>query len=348
MISGTEPERRSVVTAEPESPREVASPGMTSRAEGDKQDVGGLWVPIVTPFDSDGSLDLESLRHLADRLLAEGVAGLVALGTTGEPATMTLEERVAVVEVCNQACVSASRPLMVGVGTNNTETSIHEAQRLGSYPSVAAVLVVVPYYTRPSEQAIVEHFEIVADESPAPVVMYNIPYRTGRGLDAEALLRAGQHDNIVGLKQAVGGIDVDTLELLSRPDTGFAVLAGDDAFIAPTMLLGGAGAIAAAAHLCTAQFVEMARAAQVGKADQFHTHEPRDAGRATELARRLLPVVRAGFAEPSPAVWKGALARRGTIDTPYVRRPMTVASSRAIERLLSAVRQAEEEAIGVG
>ncbi len=296
--------------------------------------VGGLWVPIITPFSADGSLDEASLRRLAERLLGAGVDGLVALGTTGEPATLSAIERRRVVEICDAACIEAGRSLMVGAGTNSTSGTIDEVRFLAAETAAAAALVVVPYYTRPSAEAVVEHFGIVADASPIPLVMYNIPYRTGRGLDASALLAAATHTNLVGLKQSVGALDVDTLALLANVDASFAVLAGDDAFIAPTVLMGGAGAISAAAHLCTELFVAMVQAARSG-----------DVQTAVERAKALLEVVVAGFAEPSPAVWKGALARRGEIDDPGVRRPMTQASSEAIDRVLVAVAAAEDATV---
>lgn len=290
-------------------------------------ELGGLWVPIITPFLADGSLDERSLAGLADRLLADGVHGLVALGTTGEPATLDAGERRRVVEICDEACRNAGRSLIVGTGTNATAGTIDETHRLTEgLDAIAGALVVVPYYTRPSAQAVVEHFGMVADAVDVSIVMYNIPYRTGRGLDAVSLRAAGAHPGIIGLKQSVGALDVDTLELLSAPDRAFAVLAGDDAFIVPTILMGGSGAIAAAAHVCTASFVAMVRAARAG-----------DAASASGPAASLLPVVAAGFAEPSPAVWKGALARRGELDSPTVRRPMTEASAEAVDRLMAVV-----------
>ncbi len=289
-------------------------------------DLSGLWVPIVTPFDAAGDVDVASLERLASRLLADGATGLVALGTTGEPATLTADERRLVVEVCDRVCRDAERKLIVGAGTNSTRGTIAEIEHLTAGTAAVATLIVVPYYTRPSEAAVVEHFSAVADVSPVPVVAYNVPYRTGRGLGAAHLSAIGEHPRIIGLKQAVGSLDVDTLELLARDGVGFQVLAGDDAFVAPTILLGGVGAIAAAAHLCTPLFVEMTACAIAG-----------DWGRASELAAALLPVVTAGFSEPNPAVWKGALARRGEIATNELRRPMTPASGQSVDRLLAVI-----------
>lgn len=288
-------------------------------------DLRGLWVPIVTPFDSSDDVDLETLTRLGDRLLADGVNGIVALGTTGEPATLDPAERCRVVAVCSQLSQDAGRPLIVGAGTNSTRGTIAEIEMLTHETDMTAALVVVPCYTRPSEPAVVEHFEAVADASAVPIVVYNVPYRTGCELGAESLTRLAAHPNIIGLKQAVGGLDHNTLAVLGTRAADFAVLAGDDAFICPTIVMGGHGAIAAAAHLCTPQFVAMATAALHGDFD-----------RARRLAQALLPVVDAGFAEPNPAVWKGALHHLGELSSNEVRRPLIPASPDSIRRLLDA------------
>jgi len=289
-------------------------------------DLAGLWVPIITPFTHEGDLDPPSLKRLAERLIADGAAGLVALGTTGEPATLTRSERRQVVEVCARVCSEGDRTLIVGAGTNSTRGTIDELGYLTKNTTVAAALIVTPYYTRPSEQAVVEHFGLVADASPIPLIVYNIPHRTGRGLGSSALIETSLHPNIIGLKQSVGTLDFDTLDALAQCDQRFGVLAGDDAFIAPTLLMGGTGAIAAAAHVCTPLFAEMIEVALAG-----------DVGRARQLARLLLPVVHTGFSEPSPGVWKGALANRGEITSGVLRRPLTAASIHAIERLCDAI-----------
>lgn len=300
----------------------------------DSIDLHGLWVPVVTPFDRHGDVDVVSLEQLTRRVLADGATGLVALGTTGEPATLTADERRLVVEICDRACFDADRRLIVGAGTNSTRGTIGEIEDLTEGTSVAAALVVVPYYTRPSEQAIVEHFVTIADVSPVPIVAYNVPYRTGRALGAPALLEISRHPRIVGLKQAVGALDVDTLELLAHP-ADFQILAGDDALIVPTVLMGGAGAIAAAAHVCTPLFVDMTRSALVG-----------DYVRASELAAALLPVVTLGFSEPNPAVWKGVLARQRQISTDQLRRPMTAASSATVDRIIEVVERLRQRFAG--
>ena len=289
-------------------------------------DLRGLWVPIVTPFDLDDQIDFAALERLCRRLLADGARGIVALGTTGEPATLTDEEQRQIVDVCALVCTDMGGLLMVGAGTNSTRTTVSTTQELCSRPGVAAALVVVPYYTRPTPAAIVEHYRVVASESPVPVLAYNVPYRTGRDLSAADLLTIAVLDNVIGLKQSVGCIDADTLEVLRNAPPEFQVFSGDDAFIVPTILMGGAGAIAAAAHVCTPQFASKIQAALDGKNAE-----------ARLLAERLLPVVVAGFSEPNPSVWKAALHHLGELSTPNLRAPMSAASSQATAHILAAI-----------
>lgn len=291
-------------------------------------DLRGLWVPIVTPLrdDADDAVDLVALERLARRLLTDGCAGLVALGTTGEPATLRRGERQRVIEVVARACADASKPLMVGVGSNCTGSTIDDALEIEALARPAAFLVVVPYYTRPSEAAIVGHFAAVETALATPLLVYNVPYRTGRGLGPEAILDLAERPGVVGLKQSVGALDHDTVEVLRRRPDGFGVLAGDDAYIVPTVLMGGAGAISASAHVCTPAFAAMIDAALAG-----------DVATAVALANALLPVVDAGFAEPSPAAWKAALHAIGQIPSPALRPPMTRASEASTTALLAAI-----------
>jgi 4-hydroxy-tetrahydrodipicolinate synthase len=190
-------------------------------------------------------------------------------------------------------------------------------------------MVVVPYYTRPSATGIVEHFRAVAAAVDTNILVYNVPARTGRSMDARSLIELAATPGIVGVKQAVGALDEDTLQLLRQRPPGFSVLAGDDAFIVPTILMGGAGAIAAAAHVCTNAFVAMTVAALSS-----------DVAVARALAEVLHPVVRAGYAEPNPAVWKGALAAIGEIGSSSLRAPMTAAPTDVIQVLVGTVEDA--------
>jgi 4-hydroxy-tetrahydrodipicolinate synthase len=281
----------------------------------------GLLVPIVTPFDARGAIDHGALERLAGELLDAGATGIVALSTTGEPSSMDAGERDGTVATLAAVCGDRGADLVVGAGTNDTRTTILRHEALAGVSGVAASLAVVPYYVRPTEAAIVAHFRAVAERSPVPVVIYNVPYRTGRGLGASALLELAATDNVAGLKQAVGALDADTLAVLAGAPEGFAVLGGDDAFLLPTVLMGGAGAIAAAAHVATDRFVAMLADGAAGRVAEGRAH-----------AEALLPLVGAVFAEPSPAVVKALLHAAGRIPTPDVRMPLTPAGPEALER----------------
>ena len=292
-------------------------------------DLHGVWVPLITPFDPSGAVDIEAIERLCGEYLADGVAGIVALGTTGEAPALDADEKDAVIGACSRACAERGAPLIIGTGTNSTRSTVAATKALEGIPAVVGALVVVPYYVKPSEAAIVEHYRVVAAASPVPVIAYNIPSRTGRGLGAPALLEVARIPNIAGLKQAVASIDTDTLELLAGAPAGFAVLGGDEAFAFPTVVMGGVGAIAAASHLCTARFVAMIECALAGKLDDGRAH-----------SEALLPMIQAGFSEPNPAVFKGVLHAQGRIATPDVRMPLANASASAIERCLAAVSKA--------
>ena len=283
--------------------------------------VSGLHVPLVTPFDEDGTVDLAALERLAAEVLADGADGLVALATTAEASSLDERERNAIIAVCARGAADRGAALMVGAGTNDTRTTIARHEALAAVEGVTASLAVVPYYVRPSEAAIVVHFQAVAARSPVPVVLYNIPYRTGSALGAAALLELAGTEGVVGLKQAVNGLDADTLRLLACAPSDFAVLCGDDPFILPLMLMGARGAIAASAHLCTERFAALVAAAADGRIDEAREH-----------AEALLALVLALFAEPSPAVLKAMLHEAGRISTPSVRMPLQAASPAGLER----------------
>ena len=286
----------------------------------------GVFVPLVTPFADDGSVDLGTLEQLARDALRAGAAGLVALATTGEPTALDAGERTATIAVVARVCDEEGGELIVGAGTNDTAETIRRHDALAGVRGVRASLAVVPYYVRPSESAIVRHFEVVAERSPVPLVAYNIPYRTGRGLGAGALLELASTDNVAGVKQAVGGIDADTLTVLAAARDRWAVLGGDDPYLFPLTLMGGTGAIAASANVLTERFVAMIECGLRGEVE---------AGRAQ--AEALLPVVQALFAEPSPAVIKAVLHAHGRIPTPHVRMPLADASPDTVARAVTAV-----------
>jgi 4-hydroxy-tetrahydrodipicolinate synthase len=281
----------------------------------------GLLVPVVTPFDARGGVDLGALERLAGEFLDAGATGIIALSTTAEASSLDGAERDATVATLAAVCADRGADLVVGAGTNDTRTTIERHEALAGVPGVRASLAVVPYYVRPTEAAIVAHFQAVAAQSPVPLIIYNVPYRTGRGLGAAALLELAATDGIAGLKQAVGALDGDTLAVLAGAPDGFALLGGDDAFLFPTVLMGGAGAIAAAAHVATERFVAMLADGAAGRVADGRAH-----------AEALLPLVEAMFTEPNPVVVKALLHADGRIPTPDVRMPLSAASSQALER----------------
>lgn len=289
----------------------------------------GVYVPLITPFAADGSVALDAVERLCTEYLDAGSAGIVALGTTGESSALDASEQRAVIDACARACADRGRQLIVGAGTNSTAKTVAAVGALAGTPALTAALIVVPYYVRPSEAGVVAHLRAVAEASPVPIVIYNIPIRTGRNLGPAAMLELAAHPKVVGVKQAVGALDTDTLEILAGAPHDFAVLGGDDPFLLPTVLMGGAGAICASAHVCTERFVSMIDCGLAGKVDEGRAH-----------AEALLPVVQACFAEPNPSVFKGVLHAQGRIPTPDVRLPLVAASSGAVEHALAAVEAA--------
>ncbi len=240
-------------------------------------------------------------------------------------ATLRPAERRAVVDVCAEACVESGKPLMVGVGSNCTRSTIDDVAALEGTPALAAFLIVVPYYTRPTPAGIVDHFRAIAAASRTPIVAYNIPYRTGRGLNADALLELAGTPGIVGVKQAVGALDHDTLELLRRKPRDFQVLAGDGVHRAddPDGRRWRHRRISAGVHrpLC-----------------------PNDRRRTRRRKRRPCDARTCALAcghrwvrRTEPACWKAALYAAGEIATATLRPPMSEASNEATQRLLDGI-----------
>jgi len=276
-----------------------------------KRILRGLYVPLITPFTDEGKLAPDALEKLAHAVIDSGAAGLVALGTTGEPATLTAAERHVVVDICARVCRERDAALIVGTGSNDTAATGQALHDLAAWPEVSAALTVVPYYTRPTEEGVVAHFTRLAADSPIPMIVYNIPCRTGRVLSHRTLLQLAGVPGIAGVKHAVGGIDQDTIMLMAARPDDFAVLAGDDMFAPPLLALGAAGGILASAHFRTGEFADLIAAWHSGRA-----------GQARELGHRLAPLSAALFAEPNPTVIKGVLHAQGKIPSPAVRLPL--------------------------
>ncbi|MEV0293750.1 4-hydroxy-tetrahydrodipicolinate synthase [Nocardia sp. NPDC050710] len=292
--------------------------------------LSGLFIPLITPFTDDGALATDALESLAHSALDAGAAGIVALGTTGEPATLTPDERRRVLDICARVCAERRAQLLAGASSHSTADSVETLAALD--PRITAALTVVPYYTRPSEAGVVAHFRHLAAKSPVPLIIYHVPHRTGRILGCGTLRELAEIPNVIGFKHAVGGVDDTTVTFLSECASDTAVLAGDDLHAAALLALGATGAILAAANLATTAYVELVDAWRTGPLETART-----------LAHRLAPLSAAVFAEPNPVVIKAVLAAEGHIPSPAVRLPLLpadAASTAAALRALNGIRVA--------
>ncbi|MBL6749786.1 MAG: 4-hydroxy-tetrahydrodipicolinate synthase [Nevskia sp.] len=269
----------------------------------------GIWLPLVTPF-RDGALDLPAARRLVHRYAEAGIHGLVVCGTTGEAATLDEAEKLRLLDAVLDAAQGRCGVVM-GTGGNDTRKALHALEALNTRP-LAGLLVAAPYYTRPSQAGIRAHFAQIATHTPLPVVLYNIPLRTGVNIELETVQALCEFANVRAIKESGGNID-QLMDLIR--DTRLDVLSGDDHLIYTTLSLGGRGAIAAAAHIRPRWYVALYEAARAGRWDY-----------ARELSYRLLPLVRLLFAEPNPCVIKAALAGEERGFSEEVRLPMVPAS----------------------
>ncbi|WP_061293273.1 dihydrodipicolinate synthase family protein [Herbidospora cretacea] len=269
----------------------------------------GLYVPLITPFRDSGEVALDALEALARRVLADGATGLVALGTTGEPGSLDEEEKRAVVEVVASVCRERSAPLVVGANTAEA------LARLGA-PEAVAALTVVPPFVRPGEDGVVAWFAHLAASSPVPLVVYDVPHRTGQPLSAATLRRLAAVPGVAGIKSATGGIGDAVVELLADPPEGFAILGGDDACLSPLLAMGAHGGVTASALVETTGFARLVDAWREGAVT-----EARDLGRRLSLLSLRL------FSAPNPTVIKAVLHARGDIPSPSVRLPLLPAEA---------------------
>lgn len=294
----------------------------------------GLFLPLITPFTADGELAAEALERLAHRVLDDGATGIVALGTTAEAATLTEEERSAVLAICSRVCRERAAPLVAGAGTNDTARSAAALADLAGYPEVRAALVVVPYYVRPGEAGVLGHFRALATSSPVPLIIYNIPYRTGQSLSWRSMAKLAGQAGIAGVKHAAGSIDQDTIAMMAGRPAGFSVLGGDDPYISPLLAIGADGGILASAHVRTSDFARLVSLWRDGQA-----------GEAREIGHLLAPLSQALFAEPNPVVIKAVLHRLGEIPSPAVRLPLLPASPESADAALQAAAEPQLPAL---
>jgi 4-hydroxy-tetrahydrodipicolinate synthase len=280
----------------------------------------GLWLPLVTPF-RNGELDETSLRRLVRHYAALPVNGLILAATTGESLTLEPDETERLVlTVRDELRRNRNLPICLGLSGSNTRALLDTLERTAAWP-IDGYLISCPYYSRPSQRGLQLHFEALADRATHPVLIYNIPYRTGVNLGNEAMLRLAEHPNIVGLKDCSAVRD-QSLDLLRRRDSGFAVLTGEDAHYHEALLDGADGGILASAHIETEAFAEVWKLMVAGD-------------RAGALARwqGIADLTKLLFAEPSPAPIKHWLWRTGLIDSAEVRLPMTEVSAELAARL---------------
>jgi 4-hydroxy-tetrahydrodipicolinate synthase len=293
----------------------------------------GLYVPLITPFDQHGEHDAPAQEALAHRVLDEGATGIVALGTTAEAPTLTEAERRRVLDICARACGERGAPLIAGAGGNDTRLTVAALAGLAAWPEIRAALVVVPYYSRPGEHGTVAHFQALAADTPVPLVVYNIPYRTGQRVGWTAMRRIAELPAVIGVKHSPGAIDSDTIEMMAGVPAGFSVLAGDCVLISPLLALGAAGAISASAHVSTASYASLVRAWRAG-----------DVAAARALGNRLTPLSARLFAEPNPTVIKAVLHELGHIPSPAVRLPLVPAQPGSVLEALAAAAATMPEA----
>jgi 4-hydroxy-tetrahydrodipicolinate synthase len=280
----------------------------------------GLWLPLITPFCS-GELDEASLRRLVRHYADLPVDGLVLAATTGEGLTLEPAETERLVFTVRDEADSARKlPVCLGLSGSNTRSLLDMLQRTAAWP-IDAYLISCPYYSRPSQRGLELHFTALADHAAHPVMLYNIPYRTGVNLGNDAMLRLAAHPNIAGLKDCSADRSQSLDLLRSRPDD-FAVLSGEDAQFYDALADGADGGILASAHIETEIFAQIARLMAAGERDAARSHWLEVA----DLTRLL-------FSEPSPAPIKYWLWRTGMIESAEVRLPMTEVSAELAARL---------------
>lgn len=277
-------------------------------------DFSGIWVPLITPF-RDGAVDHAALRTLVRDGVDAGLAGFVALGTTGEPSSLSAAEQLAVLDTVLDA--AGDVPVLAGVAGNNVAGVLERVRGLNKLP-VAGYLVPAPYYVRPSQAGLVAFFTDVANASTKPIVIYDIPYRTGVRLEIDTLMTLAAHPRIAAVKDCSGSLDTMLALIL---DDRLQVLTGEDLNIFSTLCMGGSGAIVASAQADPRRFVQMYEAVRAQRL-----------GDARAIFHALAPLITALFAEPNPAPLKALLAERGVIDD-ALRAPLTPASDALRARL---------------
>lgn len=288
-----------------------------------KRSFAGLGVALVTPFTKSADLDEAALRRLVRRQVEGGVDVLVPCGTTGESVTLSADEQARVIAISLEE--SGGLPVLAGAGSNDTRQAVlksRSAAALGAH----GILSVGPYYNKPTGEGYYRHFSAIADASPVPVVVYNVPGRTGSNIDNKTMLRLAAHPNIAAVKEASGNIG-QVMELLRDRPVGFEVLSGDDAVTLPYMALGACGLISVAANQAPRQMADLVAACARG-----------DFATGRSLHARLLRLMNANFVESNPIPVKASLALMGLCEESF-RLPLCPPSEGTRELLRGALRE---------
>ena len=287
--------------------------------------ITGSLVAIVTPMNEDGSLDLVGMRRLIDFHVKEGTDAIVVVGTSGESPTVNVDEHHELISLTVEH-VAGRIPVIAGAGGNSTAEAI-ELTQYAKQAGADAALSVVPYYNKPTQEGLYQHFKSVAEAVDLPVILYNVPGRTVADLANETTLRLAQIPNIVGIKDATGSFD-RACELIARAPQGFSVYSGDDASACGTILMGGKGNISVVANIAPRMMHDMCAAALAG-----------DLPKARELHFRMLALHRQLFCEANPIPVKWACQQLGLIKG-GIRLPLTPLAAENHERVRAAMRQA--------
>ncbi|MBS1816497.1 MAG: 4-hydroxy-tetrahydrodipicolinate synthase [Acidobacteria bacterium] len=282
----------------------------------------GVGTALVTPFTASGELDEQAVRRLGRRQIDAGIHFLVPCGTTGENPTLSDPERVRIVEILVEEA-AGKVPVLAGAGGYDTREVIHLASLMKD-AGAAGLLSVTPYYNKPTQEGLFQHYKAIAESTDLPIIVYNVPGRTGVNIEPATLVRLAAIPNIVGVKEASGNIS-QMIEICRLVPQDFVVLSGDDAITLPLMAIGGRGVISVASNEIPAEMVQMVEAALRG-----------DFAAARAVHHRIAPLMVVNFVEANPVPVKSAMAMMGLLEEQY-RLPMcppTAASKEKIRRVL--------------
>jgi 4-hydroxy-tetrahydrodipicolinate synthase len=289
-----------------------------------KKALKGSIVALVTPF-KDGKIDEESIRNLIRWHLKEGTHGILVSGTTGESATLSKEEKKRLFEIALEEA-KGKVPLIAGTGTNDTKKTL-ELTKMAEELGMDACLLVTPYYNKPTQKGLYEHYKYIATQVNIPIILYNVPGRTGVNLLPETTAKLSEIENIVAIKEACGDLKQVT-ELKLRCKADFVILSGDDFTAYPTIALGGKGVISVAANVMPKEMAELMEAALNGNYEQ-----------ALKLHLYLYPLFKVLFIETNPVPAKEALYLMGMINSPEVRLPLSGLSEASFQQLKTILRE---------